>query len=209
VLASCLAAGGALALGATESAVIADGLGLVLALWSARQLAGLHLARRDFLTAGTPPRRAYVVLLHDPNPRATRPLLAVWSERPPADERLPKPEQVWRSDDEVDELESFQGDVVVHEAWVDTGPRSWSKPRWVRADAGLALPHRRALLGRWYTNLLLRLERPEEPRPLTLVDPHAAPAIAEDLPLDGSLAGSVAGRVLLLAAVAAAVLLLR
>ena len=30
--------------------------------------------------------------------------------------------------------------VVVHEAWVDTGPRRWSKPRWVAADAGLAVP---------------------------------------------------------------------
>jgi hypothetical protein len=208
LLAGALTAAGALALGSAEGAVVAGGSGLAFALWSGRQVVGLHLARRDFLRADTPPRRAYVLLLHDPNPRAFRPLLAVWSERPPGGTRLPKPEQVWRCDDEVDQLESFQGDPVVHEAWVDTGPRFWSKPRWVRADAGIALPHRRALLGRWYVSLVLRSARSEEARRLTLDDPHAVPDIAEELPLEGRLLRSVAGRGVLLAALVAAAVLL-
>jgi hypothetical protein len=59
------------------------------------------------------------VLLHDPNPRAVRPLLAIWPDRPPPGERLPKPESVWRCNDELLELESVQEHVEVHEAWVD------------------------------------------------------------------------------------------
>src|SRR6185312_17427212 len=58
---------------AAVSSPTAIAVGLVaalFALWSVRQAAGLVLARRDFHRADTPPRRAYVVLLHDPNPRA-------------------------------------------------------------------------------------------------------------------------------------------
>lgn len=65
--------------------------------------------------------------------------LAIWDERPAPGERLPKPDSVWRCDDELDELPSVAGSAEVHEAWVDTGPRSRSKPRWVLADAGLAV----------------------------------------------------------------------
>ena len=92
----------------------------------------------------------------------------------------------------------------MHEAWVDTGSRSWSKPRWVRADAGLAVPHRRSLFGRWYVSTTLRRDRPGEPHPLTLADPHAGAAgvAGEELELDGSLLGSTAGRVVFLAVVA-------
>jgi hypothetical protein len=197
-----------MALGSEVGALVPAAMGVVLALWSARLVMGLALARRDFLQADTAARRAWVVLLHDPNPRAFRPLLAVWRERPPAGERLPKPDSVWRCDDELLELESHQGDVVVHEAWVDTGPRSWSKPRWARADEGIAVPHRRALLGRWYVSTTLRSERPEAARPLTLEDPHSRPETAEELPLEGSLLVSTAGRVAFLAPFTGLVLLL-
>jgi hypothetical protein len=175
-----------------------------------RQTAGLALARRDFQNASSPPRKAYVVLMHDPNPRAVRPLLAIWGERPAPGERLPKPDSVWRCDDELDELESSPGSAEMHEAWVDTGSRSWSKPRWVRADAGLAVPHRRSLFGRWYVSTTLRRDHPEEPHPLTIADPHATPAgvAAEELELGGSLLGSTAGRVVFLVVVALLVLLL-
>ena len=204
VIAGVLVTAGAFALASEITGGVVLVLAAALALWSVRQAAGLALARRDFRNATSPPRRAYVVLMHDPNPRAVRPLLAIWDERPAPGERLPEPDSVWRCDDELDALESFPGSAEVHEAWVDTGSRSWSKPRWARADAGLAVPHRRSLFGRWYVSTTLRRDRPEGPHPLTLADPHAAPAgmAAEELELGGSLLGSTAGRVVFLAVVA-------
>lgn len=147
--------------------------------------------------------------MHDPNPRAFRPLLGIWGERPTPGERLRKPDSVWRCDDELDELESFAGSAEVHEAWVDTGSRSWSKPRWVRADAGLVVPHRRSLFGRWYVNTTLRRDRPGEPHPLTIADPRAATAgvAGEELELGGSLLGSTTGRVVFLAVLAVLVVI--
>ena len=208
-LAGVLVTAGTFALASEATGGVVLVLAASLALWSVRQTAGLALARRDFQSASSPPRKAYVVLMHDPNPRAIRPLLAIWAERPAPGERLPKPDSVWRCDDELDELESSAGSAEVHEAWVDSGPRSWSKPRWVRADAGLAVPHRRSLFGRWYVNTTLRRDRPGEPHPLTLSDPHATPAgvAREELELGGSLLGSTAGRVVFLAVVVAIVLL--
>jgi hypothetical protein len=207
VLATALTMAGTSVLG-PEDVLLPAVLGGAFALWSLRQVWGLTLARRDFLRGDMPARRAWIVLLHDPNPRAYRPLLAIWDDRPAAGERLGKPDSVWRCDDELDLLESHHGGVVVHEAWVDTGPRSWSKPRWVRADQGIAVPHRRALLGRWYVSTTLRKERPEAARPLTLADPHAWPETAEELPLEGSLLVSTAGRVAFLAFATGVVLLL-
>jgi hypothetical protein len=195
-------------LAAEPAATFAAVIGLALALWSARQFAGLMIAKRDFERRDTPPRRAFVALMHDPNPRAVRPLLAVWEQRPAAGERLPKPRSVWRCDDELDELESSPGHIELHEAWIDTGRRSWSKPRWVRADEGIAVPHRRALFGRWYVNTSLRRDRPEEARPLTIEDPHRLPATGEELDLGGSLMRSVAGRLVFLAALTALALVL-
>jgi len=199
VLAGVVTTGGAALLGSAELAIVAACTAIAMAAWSARQVAGLELSRRDFERAKTPPRRAYVALVHDPNVKAFRPLLAVWNERPPAGERPPKPDSVWRCDDEVDDLKSFQGGVVVHEAWLDTGPRSSSKPRWVRADAGFALPHRRALLGRFYVSMLLRGDRLGEPCPLTLSDPHADPGIDEELALEEGFAGTLLGCTLIIA----------
>jgi hypothetical protein len=209
VIAGVLVTAGTFALASETSGGVVLVLASALALWSVRQTAGLALARRDFQNASSPPRKAYVVLVRDPNPRAVRPLLAIWDRRPARGERLPKPDSVWRCDDELDELESSAGSAELHQAWVDTGSRSWSKPRWVRADAGLAVPHRRALLGRWYVSTILRRDRPEDPYPLTIADPHAAPAgvAAEELELGGSLLGSTTGRVVFLAVVAAIVLL--
>jgi hypothetical protein len=208
LLAGALVAAATAAVSSPPIAVTMAAVAGLLALWSVRQTAGLALARADFNRASTPPRRAYVVLLHDPNPRAIRPLLAVWTDRPPSGERLPKPESVWRCDDELLELESMPGEVAVHEAWVDTRPRSWSKPRWVRADAGITVPHRRSLFGRWYFGRVSSRDRPGDPTPLTLADPHAEPAGvtgAQPLALGGSLAGSTAGRLAFLAVVAAVI----
>jgi hypothetical protein len=117
------------------------------------------------------------------------------------DGRLPKPEHVYRCDDERAALECHQGSVVVHEAWVDTGPRRRSKPRWIAADAGIALPHRRALLGRWYLSNLLSGERPRQPQRLTLQPPHPDHEVITELGRDvGSFRAALAGRLTALAA---------
>jgi hypothetical protein len=162
---------GGVALDVPDHVLVAVALTSVAAVvWVLRRLVGSWLAVRDF-NRGTAPRRAYVVLLHDPAPKMIRPLLGEWPDAPvPRAGRLPKPRRVYRCDDERDDLGSRQGGVVVHEAWLDTG----QKPRWVAADAGIALPHRRALLGRWYLSSLIGGERPGPPRPLTLRPPHPA-----------------------------------
>jgi hypothetical protein len=117
---------------------------------------------------------------------------------------MPAPERVYRCDDEQDDLECFQGDVVVHEAWVDTGSRPTSKPRWVAADAGLAVPHRRAVLGRWYLSALIRAERPGRPEPLTSRPPHPSDEVmVEAGRADKSFLAVLGWRVLGLAAAAA------
>ena len=164
-------------------------------VWVLRRLVGSWLARRDF-ERGTPPRRGYVVLLHDPAPRIIRPLLGVWSEPPvPRGGRLPSPQRVYRCDEERADLLSYQGSAVVHEAWVDTG----RKPRWVAADEGFALPHRRALFGRWYLSSLIGGERPGPPRPLTVPPPHPEDRrVIESAGTVGSFAAAVAGRVAVL-----------
>lgn len=180
--------------------VLTGGLALI---WVLRRLWAAWLALRDFTKAATSPRRAFVVLLHDPAPRVIRPLLGVWSNPPvPRSGRMPKPEHVYRCDDELTALECHQGSVVVHEAWVDTGPRRWSRPRWVAADAGIALPHRRSLLGRWYMSNLISGERPGQPRRLTLPQPRPGnDVIVESGRGGGSLPAALAGRLATLAAV--------
>jgi hypothetical protein len=153
--------------------ILVISFGGVALIWNARRLVGTWLAFRDFAKTATEPRRAFVVLLHDPAPKMFRPLLGIWSEPPVVHGgRLPSPERVYRCDEEQMDLLSYAGGVVVHEAWVDTGPRPRSKPRWVAADAGIALPHRRALLGRWYMGSLIGGERPDPPHELTVPKPH-------------------------------------
>ena len=103
-----------------------------------------------------------------------RPLLGVWTEEPVVRGSVfPRPDVVFRCDDDLDDLLSHQGDVAVHEAWVDTSGRGIRGARWVAADAGVALPHRRALLGRWFFSSLTRAERPgvAEPAPLGAARP--------------------------------------
>lgn len=178
-------------------------LGALPVVWVTRRLWGVWLARRDFAKAAAPPRRAFVVLLADPTPGTMRPLLGIWLNPPVVrGGRMQKPEEVYRCGDEHDVLECHQGSVVVHEAWVDTGPRPTSKPRWVAADAGIALPHRRALLlGPWYMSSLIRGERPGRPVPLT----RRAPNPDTEAPFDarpdhGSFPVALAWRLAVLAA---------
>jgi hypothetical protein len=179
--------------------VLTGGLAFI---WVLRRLWAAWLAFRDFTKAATLPRRAYVVLLHDPAPRMIRPLLGVWSDAPMLrDGRLPEPERVYRCDDELDALECHQGSVVVHEAWVDTGRRRWAKPRWVAADAGIALPHRRSVFGRWNMSNLISGERPAPPRRLTLEPPHPDDEVIVEVVRNvGSFPTAVAGRLAVLMA---------
>ncbi|MCW2836014.1 MAG: hypothetical protein JWQ15_128 [Marmoricola sp.] len=146
--------------------------GLTALVWVSRRLFGGWLALRDFETAATEPRRSFVALLDDPNLRMTRPLLCIWSEEPlPAEGRLPRAEVVYRCDEKRDALISVRGGAVVHEAWLDSGPRARSRPRWVAADAGIALPLRRSFLGDWYVASAIDAERPGRARPLTMRAP--------------------------------------
>ncbi len=150
-------------------------------LWVGRAAWSVGLARRDFRAARTPPERAWVVLLHDPTPRMIRPLLGVWTEEPVVRASVyPQPDVVFRCDDDLDDLLSHQGEVAVHEAWVDTSGRGIRGARWVAADAGVALPHRRAFLGRWFFSSLTRAERPGAPSPLRSARP------GPDVPRDAS-----------------------
>ncbi len=158
-------------------------LGLAALAWVSRRLIGLWRALRDFERAVTEPRRAHVLLLRDPNPRVSRPLLGVWTQEPAHVEgRLPPAEAVYRCDARRDALLSTQGGLVVHEAWLDTGPGAHARPRWVAADAGIALPHRQATLGRRYLASIVASERPARARQLSMPAPHptteAAPGTA-------------------------------
>jgi hypothetical protein len=169
--------------------------GLAALVWVSRRLFVGWLALRDFETAATQPRRAFVALLDDPNPRMTRPLLCIWREEPlPAEGRLPRAEVVYRCDEKRDALISVRGGAVVHEAWLDSGPRARSRPRWVAADAGIALPLRRSFLGDWYVASAIDAERPGRARPLTMRAPDPttenatgtiATVISEETPSSG------------------------
>jgi hypothetical protein len=216
VAATLTAAVAALALGVPPGALFGIALlGVMSAAWVSRRVVGLWLALREFEGKATAPRRAFVVLLRDPNPRARRPLLGVWAEEPvPAGGRLPRAAAVYRCDATRDALRSTQGAVVVHEAWLDTGPRAGSRPGWVAADAGVALPQRRALFGRWYLGTTLGDQRPARARPLTMPEPNptrenqtgtVSSVISTSTPDTGRWVRLYAGRLVVLA-VAATVL---
>ena len=147
-------------------------LGLTAVTWAGRRTLGTRVALRDFEEAPAAPMRGHVVLMRDPNPRVNRRLLGVWKEEPvPVRGRLPHADAVYRCHSGRDTLASSPGSVIVHEAWLDAGPRALSRPRWVAADAGIALPRRRALLGRRSLDSLIGAERPARTRPLTMAAP--------------------------------------
>jgi hypothetical protein len=89
----------------------------------------------------------------------------------------------------------------VHEAWVDTGPRPSSTPRWVAADAGIALPHRKALGGRWHLSSLLSGQWPGWPLALTMPSPDPVAEVIREEPRAGAgLPRMVLARLAMLAA---------
>ena len=113
-------------------------------------------------------------------------------------------------------LLSSPGALVVHEAWVCSGSGSRSKPRWVAADAGVALPARRTFLGWRSLGSAIEAERPARSRPLTMRAPHpnnertGAPAevIMEEKPRNGRWFRVFAQRLAAMVAVAAVFALL-
>jgi len=146
-----------------------------------REMWGVHRARRAYDSGRRSPRIGWVALLHDPNPRVYRPLLAIWDEEPISGPgTFPKPDRVFRADDESDALLSYQTAMSVHEAWIDGVEGRWATPRWVAADEGIAIPHRRAILGRWYFGAITSAERAEaEPLSLDEPNPQLEPVAAE------------------------------
>lgn len=188
------AATGVVAVGGVAAGAAAPAmLGMVLVgsaalAWVYRGLLRVWFAVRDYEGVATEPHSAFVMLLADPRPRVTRPLLAVWSAEPlPVDGRLPLAESVYRCSATKVALISTPGAAVVHEAWVDTAPspRSgrFSVPRWVAADAGLALPQRQVVMGPRYFASILGTERPAPARPLTMPAPNPTTETATATPV--------------------------
>ena len=114
-----------------------------------RRLWGVVIATFDAGRGVDRPRHGYVALVRPY--RSWRPLAAVWWRDPTRGERLARADAVYRADEEAaDEMHADASEVVVHRAWVDTG----FKPRWIAADRGVVIPHRRALVGRWHVRIL-------------------------------------------------------
>ena len=148
-------------------------VGACVLVWVAVQTATVWVAERDFARAATVPKRKYVVLVKDPSPHSNRPMLGMWATEPvPKDGRLPRAEAVYLCDGERRTLISSPGALVVHESWVAIGSRALSTPRWVAADASVALPRRRAFLGWRSLGSVIEAERPARARPLTMRAPH-------------------------------------
>ncbi|SDT61065.1 hypothetical protein [Jiangella sp. DSM 45060] len=141
-------------------AVVAVSVSL-LRVWPASR------SRRRFARGDAPPRRAFVVVPFDAFPHL-KPMLAIWTRQPTLSEgRLAPPERTYRIDPRHDGLVGDQADLEVHEAWVDTSSR---RPRWVLADAGLAVPRRWSAFGRFY--LFSNAARVALPHWLTVAAPH-------------------------------------
>jgi hypothetical protein len=194
LIAGIVTAAGAMIPGSAEGAIVAAATGLALSVRSVRQVIGIQLARRDFQRAENPTRRAHVVLLDDPNVKEFRPLLAVWRDAPPPGGRLRNRRASGDATTSSTSSSRF-GARSRCARRLDTGPRSWSTPRWVRTDAGIALPHRRAWLGRWYLygGAVMAAANNQQPTRSALfvdfdnvyiglrnLDPHAAERFAAD-----------------------------
>lgn len=167
--------------------------------FAARRLWGLVLACWDVSHGDDAPRLAYAAIIDDPAPRTWRPLVAVWERDPTAERRLAKPDAVYRADDETgEELQCPASSVVVRRAWVDTGTWDQSKPRWIGVEHGVVVPHRRALLGRWYVRAVTRRSEVEPVVELhhSPPSPYLQPTPGSSRPSRHRLAGMVAWRLL-------------
>jgi hypothetical protein len=73
-----------------------------------------------------------------------------------------------------------------------------------RGRRGIAVPHRRAILGRWYVSMLTRHDRPAPPKPVIIGAPTpAALTMIDREPLEGSLLAELGWRCIVLSGLAA------
>jgi len=174
-------------------AVLVGGFGA----FALRRLWGLLVAVADARRIDDEPRLGHVAAVLPY--RQWRPLVAVWWDDPTRHDRLPTPDVAYRADDETgEELVSTQTHPSVHQAWVDTGSWWGAKPRWIGADAGVLVAHRRALLGRWQAKLLLRRGEVGQVVPLRHGPPTVPPLVDDAPAVRHTLAPMVAWRLLLI-----------
>ncbi len=192
-------------------------VGVCILVWVALHTVALWFAVTEFERSATVPKKRYVVLVKDPSPRGSRPMLGVWTTEPrPEDGRLPRAEGVYVCDSGRRALISTPGALVVHEAWVAVGSHALSTPRWVTADAGVALPTRRALLGWRVLGSVIETQRPARARALTMRAPHpnnertsaTTQVIMKEEGADGRWVRVLASRLTVMVAVAALFILL-
>lgn len=169
----------------------------VFALGAVRRLWGLVVACWDVQRGSDQPRLGYAAIIDDPAPKTWRPLLAVWWEDPTRHRRLPKPDAVYRGDDETSaDLESTASAVDIRRAWVDTGSWAGAKPRWIGIEGGVAVPHRRMILGRGYVHRVTRRSRNLPPEPLRHGPPDPSQTVISQTSYDTHrLGGMIAWRV--------------
>ncbi len=150
-----------------EVLLLLDFVGVTALAWATLRLLAARVALREFEEAAAEPHVGYIVLVRDSRAPAMRPMLGVWAKEPvPTEAGLPRAQAVYRCDRRAASLVSTKGALTVHRAWLDTGPHPGARPRWVAADAGIALPQRRSLLGSWYFDTVLGSERGSRARAL-------------------------------------------
>ena len=175
----------------------------MFAALSVRRLWGLVVALADLRHGADRPRLGYAAVIDDPAPKTMRPLVPVWERDPTTAARLAKPDVVYRADgDTSTHLESAATDVEVRQAWIDTGSWSGAKPRWIGFSDGVAVPHRRSFLGRWYVHRVTRKTETPPPAPLRHSAPDYRLQAAQPAPPDKPhrLVGMLLWRLLLVAA---------
>ena len=91
----------------------------------------------------------------------------------PTEAGLPRAQAVYRCDRRADSLISIKAHWSSTGHGSTSGPHPGARPRWVAADAGIALTRRRSLLGSWYLESLVGSER--GPRARALSRPAADP----------------------------------
>ena len=168
--------------GVAGSAIVIVALLLLSsAAFSVRRLWGIQLAWWDLRRGNDRARLGWVALIRDPTPRTVRPLLSVWWTDPTRGERLPRPDGVYRADEETARhLKTSVADLEIRRAWIDRGRFRRSKPRWVGTEGGVIVPHRRSFLGRFFVRLLTR--KSQVPEPIDLHHRQPDPSHPSDSP---------------------------
>lgn len=173
--------------------------------FAARRLFALVLAKWDLAHPSDAPVRGYVALVRNPLPQTWRDVLLVWHDRPGTTADAHSPDRTFLADDETgDDLRSDVGELLIWEAWIDTGRLRWSKPRWIGVRDGILIPHRRALLGGWSAEWGARKRDRSSPVPMPSGPPDPSPSVTSAHPQrEHSFPKMLAGRTLLEVSMAA------